>query len=578
MHKEMAGEARPAAVSPGQRELRHVIVLMFENRSFDHLIGWLDHPDPVAFNGLRVGMFNPLDPSIPDGQRVEVSRWRRLRLRVDPNHEHTAVMSQLGLGGAPGAEPTNDGYVASYEEKASDRAFVSRKPRALRRGGYAAAAMLAVVAVFLAAAFRTAWSSLPGALALLVGILVRRLVPPAEHYPGDGKRIMRCWDPRTMPALSRLATGFTVCSNWFSSVPGETWPNRQFLHAGTSAGTADIHLGLYHDRTIYELLADADRDWRIYYDGPAQVACYPQLWNPENISNWFPMNELFNHIKVGDLATFSFVEPNQGLTGASYSMHPGNNRATNADLRRGDRFAAAVYEALRQNADLFGQTLLIITFDEHGGTFDHVGPPVAVPPDDRNEDGFDFTRLGVRVPTLMISPWIPGGIADTTVYDHSSIPETLRRLFASGQPALKLRAQRANTFERLMSASERRSADLPDLSRIARRPRNLPSIFDRIKDLVAGGEALVDDFRQSLGWLGQVLDEALPPIDARDVSGDAVQATLLARSEPAAATGPDFKPSRRIAARGVGRLAAHAHAARTERVSTAGSNRAAPSR
>jgi hypothetical protein len=117
-----------------------------------------------------------------------------------------------------------------------------------------------------------------------------------------------------------------------------------------------------------------------------------------------------------------------------------------------------------------------------------------------------------------------------------------------------------------------------DLSRIARRPRNLPSIVDRVKDLVAGGEAVVDEFRQSLGWLGQVLDEALPPFDARDVSGDASQATLLARGATATAAGPNFKPSRRIAARGVGKLAAHAHAARTESVPTTGSNRAAPSR
>ena len=123
------------------------------------------------------------------------------------------------------------------------------------------------------------WSMTVPLIVLAAALLFVRLkvVGNVDYFPGDGRRIMWCWDPKTIPAIARLATSFALCQRWFCSVPGETWPNRQFAHAATSAGTVDIVTALYRDRTIFELLDDNGCDWRIYYDGPAKARVVSRL-------------------------------------------------------------------------------------------------------------------------------------------------------------------------------------------------------------------------------------------------------------------------------------------------------------
>src|SRR5919204_2774413 len=231
----------------------HVIVLVLENRSFDHLLGFVPHPDP-RFDGLtRGGPYDnppwrgggPPPPATPDARVV---------LPVDPDHGHDAVMQQLAVKGWGGARrATNQGFVASYEEKG----------RGLTPPTF------------------------DGLLGPLANWVARRAA--GSHAVQDrGRLIMRCQPPGQVPVLATLALQFGVCSRWFSSVPGETWPNRNFIHAATSDGAVDNDLRFYTNPTIFERLEEHGGRWHIYHDETPQVWAFRRLWEPARLGNWFP--------------------------------------------------------------------------------------------------------------------------------------------------------------------------------------------------------------------------------------------------------------------------------------------------
>jgi phospholipase C len=559
---------------PGVDRLRHVVMVMLENRSFDHLLGYLDHPS-ADFDGIGTPPpTNPEDPGVAGSALFPTERRRRLRLRVDPDHAHAAVMTQLGLSAPAAVTPTNDGFVHSYEEKATGGGPGAAKAR--RAGAlitWIATAFAAVAIVGFAVGI-VALGVVAAVLAAIAVVARFEFVPKADHYPGDGRRIMWCWDPAAIPAMATLAKEFAVCTRWFCSVPGETWPNRQFVHAATSAGTVDIVVRGYGDRTIFQLLDDHGSDWRIYFDGPAQVLCYPALWaTPSQLARWHPIQELYDHIARGDLPTYTFVEPNHGYIGRSYSQHSGNNRRTNGDFRRGDKFVAGIYEALRKNPELFAETALVITHDEHGGTFDRVPPEKTVSPDGRDAGSFDFTRYGPRVPAIVVSPWVPRGTVDNhTVYDHASVPATLRTRFAPTADPLTDRDRHAETFLHLLSLPSPRG-DAPDLSRRAWTPRAawtpLASFIGWLMSLVRRPQPMHD----GLARLTAQVDAAIPKPAGPDPA--VITTTVLTAPAPAPAPAPaggegmtaplpppPTATPRRTSARAMHKLARAAEAAR----------------
>jgi phospholipase C len=456
--------------------VEHVVVLCLENRSFDHMLGFLDHPDP-SFEGLRHGgpYGNPDAAKATVGPTPEAKRV----LPFGPDHSHDAVMGQLARSGPPWNQlPTNQGFVSSYELKASGKAP----------------------------------SAYAGLLASVLAPVQARLRRKAAAASGRGPLVMLCQPPEQVPVLSTLALEFAVCDHWFASVPGETWPNRNYLHAATSNGEVNIETRPYTDPTIFELIERHGADWRIYHDDVPQVWAFQNLWDtPERHGNWFPMDRFAEHVKAGNLRPYTFIEPNHrppvhtldrlaafgGDPGASNSQHPDNNRVANeaydsfdpgtdTDFARGERLIASVYEALRANSELFATTMLVITYDEHGGFYDHVPPTARVPGQGtsskrtglakvlhalwhRRAQAFDFTWLGVRVPAVVVSPLITRGTVDHTVYEHSSVPATLRALFAPDAEPLNERAARAATFQHLAGLATPRT-DLPDLSAYATEP------------------------------------------------------------------------------------------------------------
>ena len=215
--------------------------------------------------------------------------------------------------------------------------------------------------------------------------------------------IMGCFTPQALPVLSALAAGYAVCDHWFASVPTETLPNRAFACAGTSQGHMDDNTKTYTCPSIFGSLSR--RGGQL---GGLRVHAQPLTKNNfPDISAADPSHfGLFKDFQAaaaaGTLPAYTFLEPSWSSTGNS--EHP------NYDVALGEQLIHDVYEALRTGPG-WNQTLFILTYDEHGGCYDHVPPPWgATPPDNSaGEFGFGFDRFGVRVPTVLISPLIAPG-------------------------------------------------------------------------------------------------------------------------------------------------------------------------
>ncbi len=444
-------------------DIEHVVVLMLENRSFDHLLGYVP-PADGAFDGLLARSRS--NPRWGRGPAVAASPTAKKVLPVGPDHSHDAVMQQLALRRG---KPTNRGFVRSYE----------RKARNLDPPVFG------------------------GLLGPVVNWARRLLAGGGTGVKGRGPLVMACQPPENVPVLAQLATEFGVCSRWFCSVPGETWPNRNFAHAATSDGQTEIEVRPYTNRTIFELLESAGADWRIFYDDTPQVWAFPALWDtPERHAKWFPLDRFAGHVAAGELTAYTFIEPNHrpplhtldhapliGTPDLSNSQHPENNLVSNAayddftlhgesDFTRAEALVATIYEALRAHPEVFGKTLLLITYDEHGGLYDHVPPPTGVPSPGgevstvgrvqrallyRKTAAFDFTMLGPRVPAVVVSPRVRAGSVDTEPRDHASIPATLRTLFAPDAEPLTARDRWSPPFHGLLTLPEPRTS-LPSLA------------------------------------------------------------------------------------------------------------------
>jgi phospholipase C len=250
------------------------------------------------------------------------------------------------------------------------------------------------------------------------------------------------------------------------------------------------------------------------------------LWDtPRRHANWFPLDAFAEHVAAGDLPAYSFIEPNHrpplhtldhapviGVPDVSNSQHPGNNlvddaaydvfpqgfpRGEDTDFARGESLIATIYEALRANPAVFERSVLLITYDEHGGFYDHVPPPAGVPaPGDapswmtrllhaiyrRKATAFDFTMLGPRVPTVVVSPYIPAHTVDAETHDHACVPATLRRLFAPAAEPLTERDRwaAAHPFDACLTLDRPRT-ELPDLSDYVRAPRPAAAVAPAIE-------------------------------------------------------------------------------------------------
>ncbi|HEU4421607.1 MAG TPA: alkaline phosphatase family protein [Pilimelia sp.] len=573
-------------------DIEHVVVVMFENRSYDHMLGLLS--DDPAYDGVRPGdpeFTNPEDPTQPDRNRVPVTDDATPGIAGDPPHSHASVVEQIGLRWR--GTPRMDGFVAAYSRKLAGNEEGRPVVHWERVAGLAAvvvgvaAAALALpwagpllagaAAVVIPVEAAITWAyrrrrTLPaapwglifavpvaavlvlGALSALLGrfvgyagrllllaavlgaaigvavVVLRRRVRKPPVGIADSHRIMACMRPfAQLPVLATLAANFTVCTRWHCSVPGPTWPNRNFAHAGTSDGTVDIEIGLYSNPTIFHRLHEAGRSWRIYRDrrSLAQVMAFDWLTDEAQLPNWSTMDEFAGDVRQNRLAAYSFIEPCHNGPGSN-SQHPGNNDGARRprpgqlwDFQRGENLVADIYGALRANPEVFDRTLLVITYDEHGGFYDHRPPPTdAIEPEpfgtprrswlpavigwfvEQPHSRFRFTVLGPRVPAVVVSPRVPRR-PEPTVLDHTAIPRTVRTLFAPATASLSAREDASPTLHGLASLDRPRT-DLPDLEPLRHRPE--PSLgVEALEPEPPPPPPREDDFAHQLAELGQRL-------------------------------------------------------------------------
>jgi phospholipase C len=378
---------------------------MLENRSFDHMLGFL-YPKSGNFAGLDGTESNTgaggneaaafrITPGMQNAYYFPLA---------NPAEGYRATNGQLFNSDTPPAsgQATNDGFVASFENELQNPAH----PLDPKLAGAAPASIMGMYAA------------------------------------------------ETLPVLSGLAKGFAVCDGWFASVPTQTFPNRAFAVAGTSLGYIDNSargMPAYNTSSVFGKLADAGQTWKIYgYSGePLTAHDFPDTVTPgpkgEVVSGFARFR---SDAASGKLAAFSYIEPEWATYRRAtdpaaaaqakdeHNFHLQNDQHPVSNLAVGEKLLYDVYQALRSNGPAWEKTLLIITYDEHGGTFDHVPPPTgAIPPDGViGPSGFDFTRFGVRVPAVLVSPLIPEGTilhapSDGPPFDHTSIIATLRARF-----------------------------------------------------------------------------------------------------------------------------------------------------
>jgi phospholipase C len=375
--------------------IKHLVVLMLENRSFDHMLGFLP-----GVNGLDPNWTNPLTP---EGPQVQVSQDARTvgDLEPDPGHEWINVNMQIfeNLNGT--GTPTMKGFVEDYLLMNKDQ--------------------------------------------------------------GKARNIMKCFAPNTLPVLSTLAQQYAVCDRWFSSVPGPTIPNRLFTHAANSYGslTQDAVAAPFIIRTIFEQMdiPPNPANYRIYTHG-SSILMVNQYLQQNKQDHFFDFGDFQKDAANGYLPEYTFIEPafdddaNNGIY--ANSQHP------DFAVDEGEALISSVYTSLCASPG-WNDTLLLISYDEHGGIVDHVPPPTVSPsaanaglPDvpPSTSPQFDFRRLGVRVPTVFVSPRIaPNTVISDKDYEHCSIVATVRNLFCgpNAQNPFNWREAQAPTFVNLLT-------------------------------------------------------------------------------------------------------------------------------
>ncbi len=358
-------------VQDNLRKIDHIVVLMLENRSFDHMLGYLKlEAGRKEVDGLTNKMFNE-----HNGEKYKIRHLDNTRLEEDPGHESGDVAEQLANN--------NGGFVSNF----------------------------------------------------------------AKKYPNaDPGKIMGYYNAEDLPVYDYLARQFCICDRWFCSVPGSTWPNRLYAVTGHAAGSKDNKpVPIYSEASFIRYLENKGIAWRWYSHDFQTLRCVDEKYRTGYGQNFFRVEEnsrletedFLDHAASGDLPAVAWIDPNLvGLTAvAANDDHPP------ADVTAAQSLVLTLYSALLASP-AWQKTLFIITYDEHGGYYDHVTPPEAA------DDNPDFRRYGIRVPAIIVSPWVIPGTVSHTIFDHTSMIKTILLRFCQeaggGIPDMGARAANAN--------------------------------------------------------------------------------------------------------------------------------------
>ncbi len=372
--------------------IKHVVVLMLENRSFDNLVGWLYDADTSPNNwvvpngsdkqykGLAFGNY-----SNPDGKGVQVPVKKGTANYYVPTPDPNEKFDRMTL------QQYWDNPDPTYGSIAPMNGFLQDYANAIAAQN-----------------------------------------PNPQPLPSE---IMETYTPEQVSGMSLIASQYAISDYWFGACPTQTLPNRAFMGAGTSEGRVNnlTFPYIFGAKTIFNVLSDNDVSWEIYnqpeYIPSLTRLMFDRLWL-ESEDHFGDMEDFYADCDSNSLPAYTFLEPIflEDLFGktTATSEHPPANVAA------GDAFVKTVWNRLTKSPS-WKDTLFILTYDEHGGNYDHVPPPWGcVPPDSKSNpghEGFCFNRWGVRIPTIIASPYIPQGTVFRSTgcmqYDHTSILATV---------------------------------------------------------------------------------------------------------------------------------------------------------
>jgi phospholipase C len=384
----------------GLDNLKHIVVLMMSGRSFDHMLGGLRKKYP-KINGLTGSESNPdvngaIVPVQPNAQFQG-------QLDRDPDHHFPGVDLQI-FGGAPpgpGRVANMQGFIKSYATQGTDI--------------------------------------------------------NASHA------IMSYFPPEKLPVLTRLATEYAVFNGWFSSIPGPTIPNRAFAHYGTSFGQVGMNFFNITDpiRSVYERIIKARYTTKIYYyDQQSSILATASVMknHPQIFASY---SQFIGDCYAGTLPEYSFIEPNHNdRIGPGGGVILASDQYPDHNVQEGERFIANTYNAIRTKQKLWESTAMLIVYDDHGGIYDHVAPPPCTPDGyvasaEKTGTGqpFSFDRLGVRVPAILVSPYISRGTVvpgtedpNGLIFEHACIPGTATNFFLKKYDQRTIREKNSRNF------------------------------------------------------------------------------------------------------------------------------------
>jgi phospholipase C len=415
--------------------IENIVVVMLENRSFDQMLGTL-YPASSQFEGLKLdgSMYNT-----SNGVQYPVTNTSSTSPYVTPTPDPGESFADMNLQIFNTTSPSSDSE-ANMAGFVNDWMATSPEYPAIPTGKQCS--------------FAPSWPALP------------RTPSPS---PGD---TMFYFTPSQLPVTSTLAQAFGVSDGWFGSCPTQTYPNRFFLNCATSGGYVnDVDYPCNFELwpklpSIFELL-DGDggyspQNWKVYFhdiaistlinyvlEAPAGMVCN---FDTSDYGGESKLSTFAQDISNQKLPKYSFIEPRYG----GIDNLPPNDNHPPFDVRNGEILLGTIYNLLRGSSYYWPRTLLIVTYDEHGGCFDHVIPPAAVPPGgtvlpNRYPSGFLFDRFGPRVPAILVSPYIPQGSVlrpagfsyvegtgtsttnGVTPFDHTSVIRTIVECFGIEQ-------------------------------------------------------------------------------------------------------------------------------------------------
>jgi phospholipase C len=400
-------------------DIKNIVVVLMENRSFDHMLGYLSLP---PFNRTDV-----------DGQSSDPG-WLAQFANADGGQVFQAFHNQ---------EPY---YLPAGFDPPHQREYVACHLGAPANGRY----------------------PMNG----FVGTIPQSVSSNPEHR----RLVMGYFGAEEVPISNFFAQNFTICDHWFCAVPSGTQPNRLMAMSGETVIESNA-TPLPEQQLVYDWLDDHGISWRVYHQGipffTMMLRWVPRILTSDNFRAFDQLKSDLESTPPGELPQVIFVEPTYG--DAPHFGHSTDDHAPSG-ISNGQEFLMQVYNAVTSSLSFWKRSLTIVCYDEHGGFFDHVSPPLLkTSPQKANYN--DFISLGPRIPGFLISPYVRAGACVSNTFDHTSVLKLIGLKFGGGSYSAGVDARQVENLSAALNfdAPIARPAPAPSMTDyIALQPKSNP--------------------------------------------------------------------------------------------------------